>query len=221
MESVTLTVAAIFSALVFFAPPAYALVAYITCLLWYPSYLALSVGTVDIFVSRIVVLILLLRCLSDSRIQKNFKWSRLDHIVLLSMIVYVGTYCLAVQISTAIENRGGFLLDTWFAYMVVRYIVVDRATLVTVIKGTALAMGPLAILGVIESVTYWQPFAPLIRFCPWITPFLLEQSAQELRFGYARAVGPFSHSILFGCSFAIFLPLVFYLRGEKGWRTSA
>ena len=118
MESVTLTVAAIFSALVLFAPPAYALVAYITCLLWYPSYLALSMGTVDIFVSRIVVLMLFLRCLSDSRIQKNFKWSRLDRIVLLSMIVYVGTYCLAVQISTAIENRGGFLLDTWFAYMV-------------------------------------------------------------------------------------------------------
>jgi len=222
MQGVTLTVAAIFSALALFARPPYALAAYIICLLWYPNYLAVSVGSIDIFASRIVVVVLFLRCLSDGRIQNNFKWSKLDHIVLLSMIVYVGTYCFAVQTSKAIENRGGFLLDTWFAYMVVRYIVTDKATLVTVIKCVAPASGLLAILGVVESVTYWQPFAPLIRFCPWITPFVLGQSAQELRFGYARAIGPFSHPILFGCGFAIFLPLVFYLRHEQGpWRSSA
>ncbi|MHC4625379.1 MAG: hypothetical protein ACYTDV_00230, partial [Planctomycetota bacterium] len=131
---------------------------------------------------------LLIRCLSDKRIQKSFKWSRLDYVVLVSMIVYVGTYCLAAQTSKAIENRGGFLLDTWFAYIVVRYIVVDRATLVTVIKGIAIVLVPLAILGVVESVTYWQPFAPLRRYCPWITPFLLGQNVNQLRFGYARAV---------------------------------
>ena len=221
MQDVTLTMAVIFSVLVLFARPAHALLAYITCLLWYPSYLALSVGTIDIFVSRIVVVMLFLRCLSDSRLQKNFKWSRLDRVVLLSMIVYVGTYCLAAQTSKAIENRGGFLLDTWFAYMVVRYIVVDRSTLVTVIKGIAIVLVPLAILGIVESVTHWQPFAPLIRFCPWVTPLILGQSVQQLRFGYARAVGPFSHSILFGCGFAIFLPLIFYLRREKGWRNAA
>ncbi|MBL7187250.1 MAG: hypothetical protein ISS70_13090 [Phycisphaerae bacterium] len=222
MENVTLAVAAIFSVSVLFARPPYALAAYIICLLWYPNYLAVSVGTIDIFASRIVVVMLFLRCLSDGRIQNNFKWSKLDYIVLLSMIVYVVTYCLAVQTSKAIENRGGFLLDTWFAYMVVRYIVTDRATLVTVIKCAAPALGLLAILGVVESVTLWQPFAPLMRFCPWLPSAPLSMSIEEIRFGFGRAIGPFSHSILFGCGFAIFLPLVYYLRHEKGfWRSSA
>jgi len=222
MQAVTLTIAAIFSVLVLFARPAYALAAYIICLLWYPNYLAVSVGSIDIFASRIVVVILFLRCLTDGRIQSNFKWSKLDYIVLLSMIVYVGAYCLAVQTSKAIENRGGFLLDTWFAYMVVRYTVTDRATLVTVIKSVAPALGLLAILGVVESVTLWQPFAPLMRYCPWLPSAPLGLSIEEIRFGFGRAIGPFSHSILFGCGFAIFLPLVFYLRHEQGcWRNSA
>jgi hypothetical protein len=42
----------------------------------------------------------------------------------------------------------------------------------------------------------------------------------EGRFGFARAVGPFSHAILFGGGFAMFLPLIYYLHKEKGdWRT--
>jgi len=216
MQSVTLTIAAIFSVLVLFARPRYALAAYIICLLWYPNYLAVSVGTIDIFASRFVVVMLFLRCLSDGRIQSNFKWSKLDYIVSLSMIIYVVAYCLKVQTPKAVENRGGFLLDTWFAYMVVRYIVADKATLVAVIKCIAPALGVLAVLGVVESVTHWQPFAPLMRYCPWL-PFSPQgMSIGEIRFGFGRAIGPFSHPILFGCGFAIFLPLVFYLRHEKG-----
>jgi len=107
-------------------------------------------------------------------------------------------------------------MDTWFAYIVARFVVTDRATLISIIKCISVVLVPLAILGVIESVTGWQPFLPLFRFCPWYGGV---GKILERRWGLSRAVGPFSHPILFGCGFVMFLPLIYYLRHEKNnWR---
>jgi hypothetical protein len=215
MQGVTLTIALILSVLVIMLRPKYALVAYIIGLLWYPAYLAVSIGTIDILVGRFVVAVLLMRCFFDDKIRRKFTWNRLDTLVTLSMVVYVGAY-LVTQVnsfSQTLEGRAGFVMDTWCAYLATRFIVTDRSTLISVIKCIAVAMVPLAILGVIESVTGWQPFAPLWRFSPW---FRGGRFVSEGRYGFARAVGPFSHSILFGGVFAMFLPLIYYFHREKG-----
>ncbi len=218
MQGVTLTFALVLSVLVITLRPKYAFVTYIICLLWYPSYLAVSIGTVDILVGRFVVAVLLLRCYFDDGIRRKFTWCRLDTLVTLSMVVYVGAY-LITQVnptSQTLEGRAGFLMDTWCAYLAARFIVTDRSKLISIIKCISIALVPLAILGVIESATGWQPFAPLWRFSPW---FKGGRFVSEGRFGLARAVGPFSMAILFGGVFAMFLPLIYYLRHEKGdWR---
>jgi hypothetical protein len=219
MQGVTLTIAAVFSVLVLILPPHYAFAAYIASLLWYPSYLVVSIGTIDISVGRIVVSVLLLRCLCDSRILSRFSSSWLDAFVAFSMVVYVVTFCITHPFSSAIENRAGFLMDTCFAYMVSRLIVTDRAKLLSIIKLVSIVLVPLAILGVIESFTNWQPFNPLFRFCPWFGEI---RPVPQERWGLTRALGPFSHPITFGCSFAIFLPLIFYLRHERNnWHVLA
>jgi len=221
MQGVTLTIALILSVLVIALRPKHAFVAYIVGLLWYPSYLAVSIGTIDILVGRFVVAVLLLRCLFDDKIRTKFKWCRLDTLVTLSMVVYVGAYLITRvnSLSATIEGRGGFLMDTWCAYLAARFIVTDRTKLISIIKCIGIALVPLAILGVIESVTGWQPFAPLRRFSPW---FAGGDFVAEGRFGFARAVGPFGHPILFGGGFAMFLPLIYYLRYEKkDWRSFA
>jgi len=214
MQSVTLIVALITSLLVISLRPKYALAAYITALLWYPSFLAVSIGTIDILVGRFVVAVLLLRCLFDEKIRTKFKWCRLDTLVTLSMVVYVGAYFITLidPLPETIEGRSGFLMDTWCAYMAARFIVVDRMKLISIIKCISIALVPLAILGVIESVTGWQPFISLRRFSPW---FVGREFVSHIRFGFVRAIGPFSHAILFGGGFAMFMPLVFYLRHEK------
>ncbi len=222
MQGVTLTFALILSVLVITMRPKYAFVAYIIGLLWYPAYLAVSIGTIDILLGRFVVAVLLLRCLFDDKIRIKFKWCRLDTLVTLSMVVYVGAYLITQvePVGPTLENRGGFLMDTWCAYLAARFIVTDRTKLISIIKCISVALIPLAILGVIESVTGWQPFAPLWRFSPWFREG--GRYVSEGRFGFARAVGPFSHAILFGGGFAMFLPLIFYLRNEKGdWRSLA
>lgn len=218
MQGVTLTIATIISTLAVILRPPYALAIYVTALVWYPNYLTVSVGTIDISVGRIVVGVLLLRCLFDSRIRRKFTWSRLDTLVALSMIVYVVVTCITQPMPSSLENRGGFLMDTWFAYLVTRFLITKRKDLLAMLKFVSVVLAPLAILGVIESVTGKPPFRILLGS----SSFFRHVSDYGLRFGFNRAVGPFSHSILFGCAFAMFLPLIYYFRHEKGdWRTLA
>ena len=84
-----LIIAVILSLLAIALRPSYALAAYLTALLWYPNYLRVSIGTIDITVGRIVVAVLLLRCLCDDRIRSKFIWSCLDTWVTLSMVIYI------------------------------------------------------------------------------------------------------------------------------------
>ena len=222
MQGVTLTFALVLSVLVLTLRPKHALVAYIIGLLWYPAYLAVSIGTIDILVGRFVVAVLLMRCYFDDRLRRKFTWCRLDTLVTLSMVVYVGAYMITQvnPIGQTLEGRAGYLMDTWCAYLAARFIVTDRKKLISIIKCISIALVPLAILGIIESATGWQPFAALWRFSPWFRGG--ESYVSEGRFGLARAVGPFSHAILFGGVFAMFMPLIYYLHREKGqWQSLA
>jgi hypothetical protein len=223
MQDVTLAVAVVISVLVIALRPEYALAAYIAGLLWYPGYLAVTVGTIDILVGRFVVAVLLLRCLCDSRIRNKFVWSKLDTFVTLGMIAFVTPYFItsADPVWATVENRGGFLMDTWCAYLAARFIITSRARAIAVVKCTAIVLVPLAALGVVESVFRWRPFFPLYHYSPWFREGAGGFASEE-RFGFARAVGPFSHAILFGGGFAMFLPLIYYLRYEKGnWHSLA
>ena len=119
MQGVTLTIALVLSVLVIMLRPKYALVAYIIGLMWYPAYLAVTIGTIDILVGRFVVAVLLMRCFFNENIRRKFTWNRLDTLVTLSMVVYVGAYLITQvnPIGQTLEGRSGFLMDTWCAYL--------------------------------------------------------------------------------------------------------
>ncbi len=221
MQGVTFTIAGIFILLVIALRPKYALAAYVTSMVWYPTYLAVSFGTIDVPVNRFVVFVLLLRCVLTPSISSKFTWCRLDTWMALAMAVFVIVPLLTYNETTSaiIENRGGFVFDTWFAYLVARYLITDRDSLISLIKVISIVLIPLAILGVIESVTHWQPFAPLRVYSPW---YRGQAVVSEMRFGLSRALGPFGHAILFGCGFAMFLPLTYSLRHERdSWHSLA
>jgi len=219
MQNVTLLIGITASILALTLRPAYALGTLITTLLWYPSWLRFSVGTIDISAGRIVVSVLLLRCLCDKRITDKFTWSPLDVWVTLSMVVYVGVNLITLPLSSALENRSGYVMDTWFAYMAARLVITDKATIISVLKFVSIALIPLAVLGMVESATGWQPFAVLKQFRPWGLP---EDFIARIRMGFYRAMGPITHPIFFGCAQAMFIPLVFGLRHQRGgWRLFA
>ncbi|GAH66302.1 unnamed protein product, partial [marine sediment metagenome] len=117
MLSTTLAVAVIGTILVLWLRPAKAFVAYITVLFLYPTYLVVGIGTLDIPASRIVVTVLLLRCLANMQLRSRFKWCALDTWVSVYMAVDILVVCLTRPLMPILENRAGFLMDTWFAYM--------------------------------------------------------------------------------------------------------
>lgn len=211
MQGTTLAIGILGSILVLSLRPPYALAAYIAALVWYPDYLRITIGTIDISAGRIVVAVLLLRCLCNGGIRRKFVWSPLDKWVALSMVVYVGMYCITrSSLSESIENRAGFLMDTFLAYFAARFCIPDRASAVTAVKFIAITLVPLALLGVIEAVTGWYAYRGLHQYCPWRP----EVPLIEPRWGFTRAQGPFSHPIMFGGCFIMFLPLIWALRHQ-------
>jgi len=214
MQGTTLAIGVLGSILVLLLRPAYALAAYFSVLVWYPDYLRVSIGTIDISAGRIVVAVLLLRCLLNDRLRRKFAWSRLDTWVALSMVVYVVMYCITRPWQEALENRSGFLMDTWLAYLAARFCITDRTELITFAKSIAVILAPLAILGVTEAITGQYFFLLLKRFRVWNTP--VGDMTVEGRFGFTRANGPFSHSVMFGSCFVMFLPLIWALRHQRG-----
>jgi len=219
MQAVTLSIAIVGSILVLFLRPAKAFATYVTILIWYPTYLVVRVGSLDISTVRIVVSVLLLRCLLNPEIKKKLKWSRLDSWVTFAAVVavIVPLFGSIMPLTRTLENRSGRLMDTYFAYLAARYCLADHRSIVTAAKWIAFAAIPLALLGIVESCTGWQSFNVLKVYCPW-----QEISEPQLnpRSGFYRALGPFNHSIAFGASLAVILPIVYCLRHETGfWRT--
>lgn len=223
MQQATLLIAIIVSISVLSLKPPQALVAFIAALLWYPDYLRVNLGTLDISVGRIVVALLLLRCLCDEDIRRRFVWSTIDTWVTASLTAWAIIYVIANEnMAAALENRGGFIMDTFFVYLVVRFTITDKPSLILFTKAIAVILVPLVMLGVIESLTQWQPFFQMMRFRGWRTIVSEGPIIGEARWGLTRAIGPFSHHIMFGSCFATFLPLVWALRNQAHpWKNSA
>jgi len=221
MQALTLLIAAIASCFVLYLPPAQAFAVYVISLLFYPTYLVVQLGVLNISVGRIVVAVLLLRCLLNIRIRANFKWCRLDSLATFGAIANL---CIAMvawnmPMAKSFQNESGHIMDTYFAYLAARLYLANYKTTVTSIKWIGLALIPLAMLGVVESYTGWGPYYRLVVYCPW------QQVAEPLlaeRTGFYRAIGPFNHPILFGAAFAMFLPMVYWLKHQGGrWRTGS
>jgi len=214
MQNTTLIIGILGSILVVLLPPGLALAAYFGVLIWYPDYLRVSIGTIDISAGRIVITVLLLRCLLNGQLRDRFVWSRLDTWVAFSTAVYIGMYFITRPLTgLVIENRSGFLMDTLLVYLAARLCTPDRAALVAMIKSISLILVPLAMLGVIEAVggSYW--YRSLHQYCPWRSDI----PEIQRRWGLTRAQGPFSHPIMFGSCFVMFLPLIWALRHQRGY----
>jgi len=84
------------------------------------------------------------------------------------------------------------------------------------IKVVSIVLVPLAVLGVSECVTGEHYFLFLKKYRPWGGG----GGSVQGRWGFGRANGPFSHSIMFGSFFVMSMPLIWCLRTCRDrWRT--
>jgi len=215
MQDVTLAIGILGVILVLLLRPTGAFVVYIAVLLFYPTYLVVSVGTIDISASRIVIGVLLLKFLADKNLRSRFKWCRLDGWVAFFMATGIVVMSVTRPPFEALENRGGFLMETWFVYLAARLCITDRTALISFVKCVGIVLIPIVFLSVLECTVGWRPYATFRQYCPWRT----ETTIKAARFGFERAEGPFGQAIMLGTSFALLVPWFWSLRHERGnWR---
>ena len=216
MTFVILAVALFASALVLMVRPVHGLVTYVAVGFLYPSYLTVSLGTVDINAQRIVIVVLFCRALIDRSLVTRLRATTLDVLVVGSFAVGLVALCLHGSVGRVLENRAGAFLDIILPYFVARLVIHDYQDLIRLAKGLAIIVIPVAALGVMESLTTWSPYSGLWQF----SFFPSSAGGPELRFGLSRAAGAVGNAISFGLCFVVLLPMMLVLLGQRGtWRT--
>lgn len=222
MVGLTLAIAVGLSLLVLCLSPVFALVVYVASILLYPDYLVVQIGTVDLWLCRIVGTVLLCRCLASSHIKRDFRWNKIDTwvTVFIGFLFIVRLVTVRTPFLQTFERLSGLvIIDLLFSYLVFRFCIRDKEGLTTFVKWIAITvLIPLTLLGFIEACSGWAPFIALKKYTPWYNPGELRMPG---RFGLERAVGPFGHPIMFGTGLAMFLPLVYALRHDRRWRSWA
>ena len=219
MTTITLLIAVVMSGGVCFLSLPYALAVMVASLVWYPSYLVVKLGVFDISVGRFVVFFFLVRCLFLFRHRVRFQWNSLDTLMVVNMALWVVIPLLFFgwPISKVLENRSGMMMDTFFIYWVCRFSLRDLDGLSRFIKVLPLVLIPLALMGLLESITGYLPYTELAKYCPWENP---GTGVWTPRMGLMRAVGFAGHPIMFGIIFVMFVPLFYsmkHLYPRRGW----
>jgi len=205
MEALTLIVGCVLAVMVFFVRPVYGLILYVGAIAWYPSYLMVSVGTIDFTVRRIVVLALLAKLLLQTKAARPFRFVLLDKLV----VAYFAAELLAGAFSGSsmmalLENRAGAVFDMVLPYFAVRLAIQTRQQYLQLLKGILLVAAPLAVVGFGECLTGWNPLG-FLRVYETAEAGTVYYTAPE-RFGLIRASVGFSHSIMYGLFFAMLGP---------------
>jgi hypothetical protein len=154
------------------------------------------------------------------KLTRLFKWHIVDTLIVLEFVAYLVANSITTDFGKVIEYRGGRLLDTLVPYFAFRVVIIDKKETETLIKGALVVLVFLAIMGVVESLTGKSIYDTLQQYRPYTTlSTITEKGDYAPRYGFNRAFGPTSHPIMFGLSFAIFFPLVWYLRRQgKIWK---
>jgi len=204
MQPVTLFISLLFSTLVFFLTPVYGFIFYIAALAWYPTYLAVPVGTIDFTVSRIVILAILANLFLRNSFPKKFQFIWLDKLVIIYFLCQILAGALTSNsIIAFLENRAGAVFDMVLPYFTVRMIIRNKQQYLTLLKGFLIAAAPLAVVGFYQCLTGKNPVGFLVDYHSW--GVILRP--QDPRHGLFRANVTFSCSIMFGLFFGMIGPV--------------
>jgi len=203
MEGLTLFISAITITFVFFLTPVYGLIIYVAALIWYPTYLAISIGTIDFTLRRIVILAIFAKLFLQTDLPGRFKFIWLDKIV----IIYFAAQILAGTTTTQslmvfLENRAGAVFDMVLPYFAVRLIIKNKQQYLTLLKGILMIAVPLSIIGFYQCLTGDN----LVGFFKEYSAWGKSSYTPIGRLGLFRANVTFPMSIMYGLFFAMISP---------------
>ncbi len=201
MAGLTLGIAAVASIFVVLLRPIYALVVYMAVLVWYPANVTAKMGTVDFSASRIVALVMIVSLLVRQGQLQKFRPILLDKLVLIffGCQIAAGVFT-ALSLSEFFINRAGAVFDLVLPYFAVRLTLTEKQQYIKFLKCLLVIAGPLALLGLYQSVSGYNVFGPLLKYAAWGDT---GEYIPGMRFGFHRASVTFPVHIHFGLFFAM------------------
>jgi len=221
MEAITFLIGISGFILAFLLRPIKGLFIYFVGLFWYSQYLTVSIGTIDFTVSRIIILALLANIFFRTRLVRKFKWNLMDNLI----VAYVFAQLIALTISgnvpvgAFVERQAGSLFDTILPYFAVRFIINSKERLITFIKVLIIIAIPLAVAGVYQCLTGFDPVGFMTKHFAWGYSELMTEMGNRIvpRLGFYRAYVTFPVPISYGLFFAGLAPLCIGLWKQKIW----
>jgi len=203
MEGLTLLLAIVLSVLIITLPLKYWPVLFLIGLAWYPSNLTLKIDTMDFSLCRILILAVYIKIFM-SNILSSFKLILLDKLIIVYMLAQIvaGAFTSG-SFGAFLEYRIGMAFDLLMPYFAIRITLRQKSEYITILRGMLLVAAPLACLGLYQSITGVNLFAPLKAYAAWGSTEVMELS----RLGLYRANVTFSICILFGLFFSTLGPV--------------
>ncbi len=205
VEMATLFIGAVAVVMVFLLPPLRGLVVYITVLAWYPSFLSVPIGTIDITVTRMVMFALFIKLFLQSGLTRQFRFEVVDKLIILYFVAQiVAGATTSDSFGQFLENRAGATFDMVLPYFAVRLIVRHKQQYLSLLKAILVIAVPLAAVGLWQCLTGDNPFGFLWRYYAWAPDTAFTPLHRS---GFFRANVVFPHPIMYGLFFAIFGPV--------------
>ncbi len=205
VQTATLIIGVAAATMVLCVSPLRGLIVYVAVLAWYPSFLSVPIGTVDLTVTRLVMLAIFLKLFLQDDAIKKFNFETADKVLIVYFVLQIAASAFtAASAGQLIENRAGAAFDMVLPYFAVRLIIQNKHQYTTLLKAVMVISVPLVAFGLWQCFTGHNPFAFLWQYYAWTT----EMSFTQLhRSGLFRANVIFPHPIMYGLFFAIFGPV--------------
>jgi len=218
VQTATIAIGVVAATIVLCVSPLWGLCVYVAVLAWYPSFVSIPIGTIDLNVTRIVILAVFIKLLLHGDEIKKFNLVTADKVIIVYFILQItASVFTANSMVQLIENRAGAAFDILLPYFAVRLILRNKQQYITLLKAIMIISVPLMAVGMWQCFTGYNPFGFLWQHYAWETEMTFTQLHQ--RSGLFRANVVFPHPIMYGLFFAMFLPVCLgLLRLPKGDR---
>jgi len=185
----------------------------------FPNTLLLPPDNLGLTPQRIIGLVLMIRCLTNSKVRGRHKWDWVDTTGVFYFLMTLVAQIITSGPGKGFNNRGGFFLQFMIPFWCVRLLIVDRDSFFILLKGWLWGALLLTVGGFYQFMTGDHPYYELMRYgVPKITPDLQTRLVDmRMMFGalHFRANCPFVQCIMFGWFFALLMSFTTSLYWEK------
>ena len=222
-QPISLAVAVFCSILCCLLPLRSAIVPLCVAICAYPTNVNVPPPQMQMTVSRIVGLVLLLRCLCSAEVRGRFKWMLVDTAAIIYFALMMSSQMMTTEMGAAINKQSGFFISAFVPFWCVRLLIIDRESLYIFFRGFLWTALPLSLLAMYQASTGDSPYRTIMS--NGILWKEIHDQWLEIRpfmgIPMHRASAPFQQCIMYGWFFAIQVPwctnLYFQDKSLKWW----